>query len=80
MPNVQRCSDKAVFDNKKAIRGGIPLVFPNFGPWDLGPQHGFARITMWKLLDEHEASSVPEGGVAASFEITDRCGDKALGT
>lgn len=25
-------SEEAVFDGKKAIRGGIPLVFPQFGP------------------------------------------------
>ncbi|XP_065178793.1 uncharacterized protein LOC135809380 [Sycon ciliatum] len=42
-------STKAIFDNKKAIRGGIPLVFPNFGPWKLGPQHGFARISRFTL-------------------------------
>ncbi|XP_006823154.1 uncharacterized protein LOC102810077, partial [Saccoglossus kowalevskii] len=42
-------SKQAVYDNKKAIRGGIPVVFPNFGPWDLGPQHGFARISRWTL-------------------------------
>ncbi|BFY97403.1 hypothetical protein BsWGS_00443 [Bradybaena similaris] len=40
-------SSSAVFDNKKAIRGGVPVVFPNFGPWPLGPQHGFARIKRW---------------------------------
>uniref|UniRef100_A0A0B6ZQX6 glucose-6-phosphate 1-epimerase n=1 Tax=Arion vulgaris TaxID=1028688 RepID=A0A0B6ZQX6_9EUPU len=40
-------SSTAVFDNKKAIRGGVPVVFPNFGPWPLGPQHGFARIKRW---------------------------------
>ncbi|CAG5123526.1 unnamed protein product, partial [Candidula unifasciata] len=40
-------SQTAVFDNKKAIRGGVPVVFPNFGPWPLGPQHGFARIKRW---------------------------------
>jgi len=42
-------SKKAVFDNVKAIRGGVPFVFPNFGPWSLGPQHGFARTSMWTL-------------------------------
>jgi glucose-6-phosphate 1-epimerase len=40
-------SSSSVFDNKKAIRGGVPIVFPNFGPWPLGPQHGFARIKRW---------------------------------
>lgn len=42
-------SKQAVFDGKKAIRGGIPVVFPNFGPWNIGPQHGFARIEKWKV-------------------------------
>ena len=41
-------SSKAVFDNKTAIRGGIPIVFPHFGPWgDNKPKHGFARILSW---------------------------------
>ncbi|RNA37478.1 glucose-6-phosphate 1-epimerase, partial [Brachionus plicatilis] len=44
-------SSKSVFDNKKAIRGGIPIVFPNFGPWEKGPQHGFARIKKWTIKD-----------------------------
>ncbi|XP_003744547.1 putative glucose-6-phosphate 1-epimerase [Galendromus occidentalis] len=50
-------SKTAVFDNKKAIRGGVPFVFPNFGPWSLGPQHGFARTSMWSLSERepHEA-------------------------
>ena len=28
--NFKFCSKKSVFDNKKAIRGGIPLVFRKF--------------------------------------------------
>lgn len=42
-------SKQAVLNGKKAIRGGIPVVFPNFGPWDFGPQHGFARTENWKV-------------------------------
>jgi len=46
-------SSKSLFDNKKPIRGGIPLVFPQFGPWDGGrPQHGFARSSTWSLSNE----------------------------
>eukprot|EP00762_Andalucia_godoyi_P008508 ANDGO_05807.mRNA.1 Putative glucose-6-phosphate 1-epimerase len=41
-------STKAVLDGTKAIRGGIPLVFPQFGPGVL-PQHGFARNSMWSF-------------------------------
>jgi glucose-6-phosphate 1-epimerase len=42
-------SSKAVFDHKKAIRGGVPLVFPQFGANGPLPQHGFARNSEWKL-------------------------------
>ncbi|ORX90119.1 galactose mutarotase-like protein [Basidiobolus meristosporus CBS 931.73] len=44
-------SQKAILNGTKAIRGGIPLVFPNFGKAEAPnpaaglPQHGFARIT-----------------------------------
>jgi glucose-6-phosphate 1-epimerase len=41
-------SPKAVFNGVKAIRGGIPLVFPQFGqPSASMPQHGFARTSLW---------------------------------
>lgn len=49
------CSSKAVLDGSKAVRGGIPLVFPQFGPLpiasDMKPlkQHGFARTAVWTL-------------------------------
>lgn len=43
-------SPAAIFDGKKAIRGGVPLVFPQFGQPDKAmPQHGIARINMWEL-------------------------------
>ena len=41
-------SKEAVFDGKRPIRGGIPLVFPQFGPGKL-PNHGFARHSMWRI-------------------------------
>ena len=42
-------SNKAILNGTKAIRGGIPIVFPQFGPGKL-QQHGFARNTVWKWL------------------------------
>ena len=45
-------SPKAVFVPGKAIRGGIPIVFPWFGPHrhaPTAPQHGFARTAPWHL-------------------------------
>ena len=40
-------SKRSVFDGKKAIRGGIPFVFPIFGASSVMPQHGFARISRY---------------------------------
>ncbi|KAI8340724.1 galactose mutarotase-like domain-containing protein [Chlamydoabsidia padenii] len=45
-------SKNAILDGSKAIRGGIPLVFPIFGtkPQISLPQHGFARNSYWDYL------------------------------
>lgn len=46
-------SSKAALDGSKAIRGGIPVCFPQFGPWKGGPQHGFARNSKeWRVKEE----------------------------
>jgi len=39
------------FAADKAIRGGIPIIFPWFGPRadGPGPMHGFARIQVWDV-------------------------------
>jgi glucose-6-phosphate 1-epimerase len=45
-------SSKSLFEEGKAIRGGIPLCFPWFGPHTTDktkPQHGFARISEWEV-------------------------------
>ncbi|KAF2116150.1 galactose mutarotase-like domain-containing protein [Lophiotrema nucula] len=50
-------SEKAAVDGSKAVRGGIPVVFPVFGPPPKSghptsslPQHGFARSSRWEFL------------------------------
>jgi len=44
------CSPTTPFDGVAAIRGGIPLVFPQFGrPSETMPQHGFARTSNWEV-------------------------------
>lgn len=70
------CSKRAVFDNEKAIRGGIPLVFPQFGPWSLGPQHGFTRIKRWSV--EKAPETLPSGDVKASFCLVDDEGTRKM--
>lgn len=46
-------SDKAYYQEKKAIKGGIPLCWPWFGddPEGLGrSSHGFARNSFWTVM------------------------------
>ncbi|KPI86730.1 aldose 1-epimerase-like protein [Leptomonas seymouri] len=45
-------SPSAIFEDRKALRGGVPLIFPQFGTYGpLLPAHGFARIRPWKMED-----------------------------
>ncbi|KAG9228760.1 putative glucose-6-phosphate 1-epimerase [Amylocarpus encephaloides] len=63
-------SEKAVMDGSKAVRGGIPLVFPVFGTAPSHeatsklPQHGFARTSTWEFLGKStsESSETKDGG------------------
>lgn len=50
-------SPKADFSGTKPLRGGIPLVFPQFGSGKL-PSHGFARINPWSV----KSTAVSSGG------------------
>ncbi|MBT2745045.1 MULTISPECIES: D-hexose-6-phosphate mutarotase [unclassified Lysobacter] len=50
-------SPNASFGAGKAIRGGVPVIFPQFGERGDGPRHGFARTLAWDALDT--AGSVP---------------------
>ena len=34
------------------------MCFPAFGPWPLGPQHGFARTSTWKQDGEISTDEV----------------------
>lgn len=54
-------SEKAHLDGTKAVRGGIPLVFPVFGKSQAEgfaslPQHGFARCSTWEFLGQTKAN------------------------
>ncbi|KAJ2725183.1 hypothetical protein GGI07_001445 [Coemansia sp. Benny D115] len=59
-------SSLAKLDGSKPVRGGIPLVFPQFGPGAL-PQHGFARTSWWTLAETHEHGEA----AVASFVLRD---------
>lgn len=52
-------SPNAHFTQGTAIRGGIPICFPWFGPHahnDELPKHGFARLRNWQLNDTVETA------------------------
>ncbi|XP_018680923.2 putative glucose-6-phosphate 1-epimerase isoform X4 [Musa acuminata AAA Group] len=42
-------SSKAIFKPPKAIRGGIPICFPQFGSHGNLEQHGFVRNRFWSI-------------------------------
>ncbi|KAL0919891.1 hypothetical protein M5K25_012016 [Dendrobium thyrsiflorum] len=42
-------SSKAIFKPPKAIRGGIPICFPQFGNHGNLEKHGFARNRFWSI-------------------------------
>jgi len=59
-------SPKSLFAPGKAIRGGVPIIFPWFGArgdGKPGPAHGFARSTEWTV----EGTGLRDNG---SVEIT----------
>lgn len=47
-------SKNAFFDNKSAIRGGIPLCWPWFGNKENSNAHGFVRTMTWSVLSIDE--------------------------
>jgi glucose-6-phosphate 1-epimerase len=51
-------SSASEFADGKAIRGGIPICFPWFGPGfkrDRTPAHGFVRTVAWQRESTHES-------------------------
>jgi len=75
-------SEAAKLDGSKAVRGGIPLVFPVFGQvpdhaaTSKLPQHGFARNSKWEFLGKSTSesasfkSSIGDSGVKLDFGLS----------
>lgn len=51
------------FEAGQAIRGGVPVVFPQFNSRGVLPRHGFARTCRWAVVEE-------AGGDAQSCSVT----------
>jgi len=60
-------SDNTPFKNGVALRGGVPVCWPWFGPAQQQglPAHGIARILPWTLTAHNE----DENGVVLTFEL-----------
>src|SRR5207245_8721661 len=56
------------FEKNEPIRGGIPVIFPWFGPREGLPQHGFARLKAWELK---EFAPAADGSVSVRFRLPD---------
>jgi glucose-6-phosphate 1-epimerase len=59
------CSARSARDGSRAIRGGVPVIFPQFAERGDGMRHGFARVSAWRLAD----SGVGEQGAFAVFAL-----------
>ena len=62
-------SGRSAFAPGKAIRGGIPVIFPWFGPHPSNSgaaQHGFARTAPWRL---QEAGHAQGDGVTLTLRL-----------
>lgn len=59
-------SPNAIYANRVPIRGGVPLIFPQFGNrGNLTPPHGFARLRPWVL----ESVDTAAGTVTLSLQV-----------
>lgn len=56
------------FREDDAIRGGVPVIFPQIGSDGRLPRHGFARTLDWELVQVRQNA---DGSVAAGFQLAD---------
>ena len=67
-------SETAIIEPGRAVRGGIPICWPWFGPGrrsGMSPAHGFARTADWSF----EGAEQREDGLVARYRL-----DRALAT
>jgi glucose-6-phosphate 1-epimerase len=65
-------SRDAKLDGSKAIRGGCPLVFPQFGQSDKSmPQHGFLRVNFWKADESTMYDNEDGAGITYTLDLKD---------
>lgn len=71
-------SDKAYYQAGKAIKGGVPVCWPWFGPDPEGqgrPNHGFVRNRRWQV---NSTQALPSGATQVILGLTDTAETLAL--
>ena len=68
-------SARSEFREGAAIRGGIPVIFPQFAAEGPLPRHGFARTATWSLDDVRRAA---DGSAAATLSLRDTPETRAI--
>jgi glucose-6-phosphate 1-epimerase len=65
-PPLLFLSARSYYTDGKAIRGGVPVCFPWFGPRDGEPAHGFVRFLAWELAG---TAAAPDGAVTIRLRL-----------
>jgi len=71
-------SARSHFADGKPIRGGVPVIFPWFGPREghpEAPMHGFARTRSWEL---ETVTEQPDGAIAVVLRLEPSDATRAL--
>ncbi len=69
-------SAASAFRPGTAIRGGVPVIFPQFADRGPLPKHGFARTLPWTIVSQ--AGSTDDGRVRVRFGLADGPETRAL--
>jgi len=67
-------SERAVYDGSVAIRGGIPVCFPQFAECGILPKHGFVRTREWEVSTRRSGDDY----ALVTLEISDDAETHAL--
>ena len=67
-------SEKSAFAPERPVRGGVPVVFPQFAARGPLTQHGFARVKPWQLV----MAAPGLGDAVAVLRLTDDANTRLL--